>query len=184
MTALLIKLCIINSSAAYTAETGGTTISICHSSREGFKALWIPHTDCWLEKFGHINTTSWHACHLRKPPVHTHAGHLRHAARTTQVRCSLMRPSTCDQHFPLCPLDTSAPLKGFQMCDGADVKCGGYHLSGEALMEEHACTYGQSGRFTGWAVWECSVDIVFHRFYCLSGYFATTHPDQEIFIYE
>lgn len=147
-----------------TTETGGSTVSICHPSRvEGVKALWTAHTLCWLEKCWLINMTSWHACHLRKPPVHryahaskeartTHSNNQCPAPWTTQVTCSQMWPSTCDQHFSSCPPDTSVPPKNSQMCEGTDVKCGGYHLSREALMEEHVCTHGQSGWFTGRAV--------------------------------
>lgn len=78
--------------------------------------------------------------------THTHTGRLRHK---TSDNPGHMLP---DVAFNLwSALSVPPPQHGTRdprMCDGADVRWGGYRLSREALMEERARTYGQSGWFT------------------------------------
>ena len=176
------KTSLINSSGAYTAETGGPTISVCHLSRAGgVKADWIPHTACWLEKCWLKNMTSWYACHLRKPPVHPHTHTLATYVttlwqpRSRAPRCGLQpvigtppphhRKTLRDVWRSRCEMwRTSSVMRGFN---------GGtrLHIWTEWLIH-------QAGERCG------SVDTVLLRSNCHSGNFVTTHSDLKIPIYE
>lgn len=148
----------------HTAETGGTTISVQHpSGGEGVRAPWTPHTTCWL-----INMTFWHVCHLRKPPAyrHTHEQMLTTFITHPLDSAGHMLP---DVPFNLCLAlllllpGHSHSTKGLSDVWRTDVRCRVYNLSRGALTEEeHACTYGQSGLFTG-----CSVVTVLQWFHSL-----------------
>lgn len=166
----------------HTAETGGTTVSICHPSRvEGVKALWTPHTHtvCWLEKCWLINMTSWHACHLRKPPVHRYT-----LARTVTTYVPPLGQHR--SHAPRCGLQpvfgTSPPPPQHYTEGLSDVwrnRCEMWRIlsvmrafNGRARL----CIWGE------WLIhWACSVDTVQQRSYYLSGYFATTDSDLNIY---
>lgn len=136
----------------HTAETGGTTVSVRHPSRvEGVKDLWTPHTARWLLKCWLINMTFWHDRHLRKPPV-------RRYTQACTVTTYVPTRGQHRSHAPGCGLppvistSPSPPPTDSQKSEGKDVKCGGYYLSWEPLIEEHVCAYGRSGWFTGRAV--------------------------------